>query len=331
MPTVNSPISINHLSLDGRIIKAPVAVYLCTEDGQVTDKLLQHYAAVAANPNLAAIITEHSYIAKRGQAKSRQLSIVSDDCVPGLTRLVDTIHAAGSKAICQISHAGSGALAEVTGTTPVAPSAVVSPTDGAVGDGSVPEALTCEGIQQVVAQFAAAAGRAKAAGYDGVEIHSAHAYLLDEFYSPLANQREDEYGGALAHRLRIHGEVIRAVRATVGPDYPVLMRLGACDYQPGGATIDDAVAAARVFEAAGVDAIDVSGGMCRYLRPGHKEPGYFRDASMPIREAVDIPVIVAGGVKTLTAAQTLLDEGVCDIVSVGRALLRDPNWETMQA
>lgn len=329
MTTVNSPIVINHLALNSRVIKAPVAVYLCTEDGQVTDELLQHYAAVAANPNLGAIITEHSYIAKQGQAKPRQLSIAGDDCVPGLTRLVDTIHAGGTKAICQISHAGSGGVVEATGMPLAAPSAVVSPTGGKVGDGSMPEALTREDIRETVAQFAAAAGRAKAAGYDAVEIHSAHAYLLDEFYSPLANQREDEYGGSLTNRIRLHEEVIRAVRETVGPDYPVLIRLGACDYQPGGATVADAVAAARAFERAGVDAIDVSGGMCRYLRPGHKEPGYFRDASIPIKEAVDIPVIVAGGVKTLADAQSLLDDGVCDIVSVGRALLRDPNWETM--
>ena len=129
------------------------------------------------------------------------------------------------------------------------------------------------------------------------------------------------------NRLRFHCEVIRAVREAVGEGYPVLLRLGACDYMEGGNTIGDAAQAAAILEQAGVDAIDVSGGMCRYTRTGHEEPGYFRDSGEAIRKAVSVPVILTGGVKTLSDAETLLSDGVCNLVGVGRALLANADWE----
>ena len=187
--------------------------------------------------------------------------------------------------------------------------------------------MTQAEIDQVVSDFAQAARRVKEAGYDGVEIHSAHGYLLNQFYSPLSNKRDDAYtGSTLEGRMRLHGEVIAAVREEVGPDFVVALRLGACDYQEGGSTVDDAVAAAKILELAGIDLLDISGGLCGYRGSGSKEPGYFGVESKAIREAVSIPVILTGGVRDGRATERLLKEGKADLIGVGRSVLKDSLW-----
>lgn len=325
---IKEKLQVGTMELDGRIVMPPLGTYKCTEDGKVTDEILEHYAARAQNPHVSMIITEHSYIALQGKAKARQLSVSSDDDLEGLERLVAVIHKNGVKAMCQLNHAGSAALSEVCGQQAVAPSPVLLPTKPAMGDDTEPAELAQPQIRQIVRWFAEAAARAVQAGYDAVEIHSAHAYLLNQFYSPLTNKRTDAYGGSLENRLRIHREVIAAVREAVGTAYPVAIRLGGCDYTEGGSTIEDAVYAARVFEEAGVDLIDVSGGMCRYTVPGRTEPGYFRDLSEAVKRAVALPVLLTGGVKTRDDAEKLLQEGAADLIGVGRALFKDAAWET---
>ena len=310
-----------------RIVMPPIATYKSTDKGHVTDEMLSYYGERAANSHIDMVITEHSYIAMEGKAKAKQMSISSDADIAGLTKLTEAIHRGGALAIAQLNHAGSAGFAEVTGMKLVSASPVALPVSPVMGDGTVPEELSKERIAQIVQDYALAAGRAKAAGYDGVEIHSAHGYLLNQFYSPLTNCRSDEYGGSLENRMRIHREVIRAVRDAVGDEMIVAVRLGGCDYMEGGSTIEDSVFAAQTFENAGVDLIDVSGGMCRYTREGHGEPGYFKDMSSEIKKAVQIPVILTGGVKTLADAQMLLDEGAADLIGVGRQLLNNPIWE----
>ena len=324
---INTVISIRGMELQGRVIMPPLGTYKCTEDGKVTEDNLEYYSARARNPHVSMIITEHSYISPEGKAKPRQLSVSDDSDIDGLRLLTDTIHAGGAKVMCQLNHAGSAALAEVTGRQAVAPSPVILPTVPKTGDDTPPAELTKEQIAETVHRFAAAAVRAKAAGYDAVEIHSAHAYLLNQFYSPLTNLRTDEYGGSLDNRLRIHREVIAAVREAVGPEYPVAIRLGGCDYMEGGSTLEDCVYAAKLFAEAGVDLIDLSGGMCRYTIPGHNEPGYFRAMSEAVKKEVPVPVLLTGGVKTLADAEKLLEEGAADLIGVGRKLFQDAEWE----
>ena len=319
-------IQVGTMELNSRIIMPPVAIYQSKEDGKVTDTMLDYYGERAKSGNLGMIITEHSYIMKQGKAKAKQLSISSDDDIDGLRKLTDVIHQSGTKAMVQLNHAGSAAPSSVTGLKAVSASSIVLPTTLMMGDGIAPDELTKRQIAEIVECFAKAAVRAKESGYDGVEIHSAHAYLLNQFYSPLTNQRNDEYGGTLDNRLRLHREVIEAVRDAVGNNYPISVRLGGCDYMDGGSTIEDSVYAAKVLEKAGVDMIDVSGGMCRYTRKGHTEPGYFQDMSSAIKKAVTIPVMLTGGVKTKDDAEKLLKSGAADLIGVGRELLKNPHW-----
>jgi len=166
----------------------------------------------------------------------------------------------------------------------------------------------------------------KQAGFDGVELHSAHGYLLNQFLSPLTNRRTDRYGGSLENRLRLHIEVIEAVRDAVGPDFLLLLRLGAQDYLEGGTVLADSIEASRHFEAAGVDMLDITGGLSGYVRPGSDEPGYFSELSAPIRSAVSIPVILTGGVTEAGQVEDLLARGDADLIGIGRALLRDSGW-----
>ena len=159
-----------------------------------------------------------------------------------------------------------------------------------------------------------------------MEIHCAHGYLLNQFYSPLTNKRSDDYGGSLENRLRFTLETVACVRGAVGGKIPIAVRLGGADYLPGGSKEEDAVEACKLLEAAGVDLLDLSGGMCFYMRPGHLEAGYFASMSAKVKSAVSVPVLITGGVKKVADAEALLADGKADLIGVGRALLKDAAW-----
>ena len=324
---IKQAIKFGKTELKNRLVMPPMATYYCDAEGQVTDKLLEYYGARAEGGNIGLIIVEHAFITKVGMARKNQLSISRDSDVEGLKKLTAVIKQNGSRVMAQLNHGGAAALSEASGMKPIAPSPVVMPDISGMGDPAGAVEMTKEQIEELPGIYVAAALRAKEAGFDGVVIHCAHSYLLNEFYSPLTNKRTDEYGGNIDNRLRIHREVIKAVREAVGPDYTVSIRLGGVDYEmEGGNTLADAAYAAKVFAEAGVDAIDISGGMSRYMRPGHEEAGYFQDSSRAVKAAVDLPVILTGGVRSLADADALLKDGAADLIGVGRPLLADPKW-----
>ena len=324
----STPVRIGSLELNSRIVMPPMATYYARDNSTVTDELLDYYNARAKNPHIGLIITEHAYIEPAGRANAGQLSISKDEDVEGLKKIVEAIHKGGCKTFAQLNHAGSAAPAQTNGIEPVSASAIAYPGRKKPAEGSVPRALSIEEIANLKDCFVRAALRAKEAGYDGVEIHSAHGYLLNQFYSPLSNKRTDAYGGTLENRIRFHVEVLKAVREAVGEAYPVAIRLGGCDYMEGGSTIADAVAASKFFEEAGADLIDLSGGLCGYQRPdGDLQPGYFKDLSAAVKQAVSVPVLLTGGVHTLQQADALLAEGAADLIGVGRELLKTAGWE----
>lgn len=299
----------------------PMATSKSEVDGKVSKDVLNYYAEKSKGGYISMIIIEHSFISQEGKASAQQLSIAEDSVVEKLKELAKTIQDNGSKAVMQINHAGSAAASEVTGLEPVGPSAVPNPRKG-----NVPKELTKEDIKKVVNDFKQAARRVKEAGFDAVEIHSAHGYLLNQFFSPLSNKRTDEYGGDVKGRIEIHLEVIKAVRQAVGEDFPVLLRLGAADYMEGGSTIEDSKVAAVEFEKAGVDILDISGGFCGYIVPGATEQGYFSPITKALKEVVSIPVILTGGITETSSAEKLLAEEKTDLIGVGRAIYKDSDW-----
>lgn len=316
-----SPLDKGRLTLKNRLIMPPMATARSNEDGSVSRELLNYYDEKSKGGYLSLIIIEHSYVSKQGKASERQLSIVDDNVINKLKKLSDVIHKNGTKAVMQINHAGSAAMRDVTGFNVKGPSAIINPRKG-----DVPAELSEYEINEIIEEFKNAAIRVKKAGFDGVEIHSAHGYLLNQFFSPLTNRREDEYGGDVYGRIKIHLDIIKAVRDAVGDDFPILLRLGASDYIDGGTTIEDSRIAAAEFVKAGVDIVDISGGFCGYVVSGLTSQGYFSSLSSAIKEVVPVPVILTGGVTDASAADKLLSEKKADLIGVGRAILKDSNW-----
>ena len=319
MSLVKTPLKIKDLVLNNRLVMPPMATSK-SDDGKVSGELLEYYGQRAKGGYIGLIITEHCFIAEEGKASLNQVSVSKDDDIEGLSRLAETIRKDGTKAFVQINHAGLAGMND----TVYGPSKVNHPNGKNIDKQIV--VLDKEDIKDLIEKYADAALRVKKAGFDGVEIHCAHGYLLNQFYSPLTNRREDEYGGTIENRIRIVLEVIRAVREKVGPDFPVALRLGACDYGLDGTTIKDSVFAAREFEKAGIDLIDITGGFNGYVRKDVTCPGYFRDASSAIKEAVEIPVILTGGITDIKDVEQLLEENAADLIGVGRALFKDGDW-----
>lgn len=322
MSILKEPLKVNNVILKNRLVMPPMATAKSSEEGLVSKELLDYYDEKSKGGYIGLIIIEHSYISKQGKASKNQLSVADDCTIENLSKLATTIHFNGSKAVMQINHAGSAADENVTGETVVAPSPIKNLRKGDV----VPKELTKEEIYKIVDDFKNAAVRVKKAGFDGVEIHSAHGYLLNQFYSPLTNKRNDEYGGDIYNRIKIHLDIIKAVREAVGKDFIVLLRLGACDYMEGGTTIEHSKIAAMEFEKAGIDVLDISGGFCGYLGPGTNEQGYFSKLTEEIRKVVSIPVILTGGITKAKAAERLLEDGKADLIGVGRAIYKDSAW-----
>lgn len=321
MPFLTEPLKNCKLTLKNRLIMPPMATGKSEKDGGVSKELLEYYDEKSKSGFISLIIIEHSYIAEQGKASDGQLSVSGNGRLEGLKGLAATIHKNGSKAVMQINHAGSAASKDITGHIPVGPSPIVHPRKG-----GLPKELSKKEIVAITDNFAEAARRVKEAGFDGVEIHSAHGYLLNQFYSPLTNKRTDEYGGDLSGRIRIHLEIIKKVRTVVGDHFPILLRLGASDYMEGGISIEDSTIAAKEFEKSGVDILDISGGLCGYTVPGLTEQGYFSPLTEAIKNVVSIPVILVGGITEPDAAEELLSAGKADLIGVARAIYKDSHW-----
>ncbi len=309
------------LELANRLVMPPMATEKSRAGGKVSPELIDYYEEKSRGGYIGLIIIEHSFVRPDGKASEGQLSAGDDSVVDGLRSLAKVIHQNGSKTVMQINHAGSATTREITGSVPVGPSVVPNPRKE-----TVPRELTVEEIDDLIRSFQAAARRTKEAGFDGVEIHSAHGYLLNQFFSPLTNKRNDQYGGAVTDRIKIHLQIIEAVKEVVGDDFPVLIRLGASDFTAGGTTIEDSIIAAKEFEKAGVNILDVSGGFSGYTVPGLTGQGFFSPLTEAIKGAVSIPVILTGGITEAEAAEKLLKENKADLIGVGRAILKDSSW-----
>lgn len=311
---IETGIRINRLDLKRRLVMPPMATRRSL-DGLINENLIEYYAGRSKNSHLGLIITEHSYVGAMGKASAGQVAVDDDECIDGLKQLTEAVHNGSDvKLFAQISHAGMVSNNNYE--------YLLSADEGEY-KGKPVRSMNKEDIESVIESFAKAALRVKKAGFDGVEIHGAHGYLLNQFYSPLTNHRKDEYGPqSVENRVHLMVDVIRKVRTTVGEDFPISMRFGALDDKEEGSSIDDAKVAARLLEDAGADVISVSGGVGGYMRKC--EGAYFADVSEEIKKSVNIPVLLTGGIKTLEYADELIKENKADLIGIGRALLANP-------
>ncbi len=322
MSQLFSPFRVRGLSLRNRIVMSPMAMHSATQDGCATDFHLAHLAARATG-GVGFITTEATAVHPDGRMGLGHLGLWDDAHIDQLARIVRLCKAQGAAMGIQLVHAGRKAWTDDKGVgpaIPVAPSAI--PYDA---DWVVPRELTRAEIDCIVLDFASAAKRALAAGYDALEIHGAHGYLLHEFLSPLSNQRNDEYGGSLEHRARLLLRVVDVIRKIWPEQQPLLVRLSCTDWSPGGLVVEDQIQVARWLRDRGVDIVDCSsGGLLPVVPP--TGPGYQVPFAERIRHEAGIPTIAVGLITTPEMAEEIVRNGRADLVAVGRELLRHPHW-----
>jgi 2,4-dienoyl-CoA reductase-like NADH-dependent reductase (Old Yellow Enzyme family) len=335
------PGSIGSLDVPNRLVRAATSESMAGGNGEVTDQLILLYEELAAN-RVGLIITGHLYCHQRGKYAVGQTGIQSDRLIKGLSRLTAAVHQHGALIFAEISHAGS--QSRVRGNQPLAPSPVPNPLTGADV-----AAASATDIEEAISAFAEAARRAVAAGFDGVHIHGANGYLISEFASPVTNRRSDAWGGSAEARDNFSLSVLRAVRAAVPADYPVAMKIGFVDALPGGLDLDESVRRAGVLVDAGLDAVEVSGGLMqaptdsaaayvavdraravqdllihRIFSPPGSE-AYFRPWADALRSAVATKIILVGGMRTTWMMRDVLTSGSADFVAMARPLIREPD------
>jgi len=319
--------SIAGLEVKNRLVRSATAEKMCDEGGRPEQAMIDLYADLARG-GVGLIITGHAFVHASGKAHPTMMGVHRDELVPSLQALTKVVHQEGggkrSGVVMQINHAGRQTSEETIGRTPVAPSPVPR-----VKGGPRPHELTDAEIEELVAAFGRAAGRAKEAGFDGVQLHGAHGYLINQFCSPATNWRRDRWGGSIARRLRFLEEVAAAVRDEVGGDYPLLIKLGIQDFVRDGLTLDDGVEIVRHLADWGIDAVEISCGMGGtssrkdILKP--EDEAYFLPQARRAREATDLPIILVGGMRSLAVVESILEEGAADFISMCRPLIREPD------
>lgn len=306
-------LKIKGITLRNRIVMPPMQSGRASLKGEVTNRVINFYTRRSSALGLP--IVEHAYVSAEGKVGPKQLGIYNDSLISGLEKLASAIHSVGAPAIVQISHAGGVANKKIIGTVPAGPSAT----------GKM-RMLEKSELPLIAEEYALAAERAVKSGFDGVELHGAHGYLLNQFFTPLLNKRDDEFGGSLENRMSFPLLVVEKVKRCLSGKV-LLYRMGSDDLAPMGTKIEDAVAFALKLEASGVDILDVSGGMCgsepKQLR---QIQGYFVPQAKEIKKVVKVPVIGVGGIVEAEFADKMVREGIVDLVAVGRALWHDPEW-----
>ncbi len=330
-PLLFTPGKIGPLTLKNRVIMAPMTTRTADQDGVVTENSIAYYAARAA-ADVGLITVEMAAPEPAGKHRRFELGICDDRFVPGLRKLTDAIHAAGSKAGIQLGHGGGHTRVDVCGETPIAPSAIPHIVQEGHTETIVPVAMSIARIAQTVRAFADAAVRAQEAGFDLVEIHAAHGYLISQFLAPLENRRNDSYGGSLENRARFGLEILQAVRAAA-PQLAVTFRLNGFDYFDGGLTFEEARQVAAWAAAAGAHAIHMSGGHYRsqpsaaiMIPPMASAETPFLDFAQKVRQCVDVPVIAVGRLGRPDQAIDAVETGRADFIALGRPLLADAGW-----
>jgi 2,4-dienoyl-CoA reductase-like NADH-dependent reductase (Old Yellow Enzyme family) len=331
MSILLTPARIGPAEIPNRIVMPPMTTRTADDEGQITDASIAYYMA-RVRGGVGLITVEMASPEKVGRHRFREVGIYDDRFILGLRRLVQAIHAGGAKAAIQLGHGGGHTRKDICGETPIAPSAIPHPVYEVSFATTVPLAMTQARIQQTISAFAEAAQRARKAGFDCVEIHAAHGYLISQFHSPFENRRTDMYGGSLPNRARFGLKILKAVKAAV-PDLGVIYRLTVEDFFPDGMHYDEGKQVAVWAAEAGADALHVSAGHYRSLPSGaaatppmsHPQ-ATFLDFAAGIKKLVNIPVIAVGRLGDPSRAALAIASGKADFIALGRTLIADPGW-----
>ncbi|MFW5779836.1 MAG: FAD-dependent oxidoreductase [Bacillota bacterium] len=315
--------NIGSLELKNRFVVPPMGTGRAELDGSLNENVIEYYVE-RARGGFGLIILEVTGIDPLGKAIPEQIMIDDDKYIPKLKELADRIHAEGAKVFPQLHHAGRQAVEAIINTQSVAPSAISCPMTR-----SMPRELTTEEVYELIEKFADGAVRAQKAGYDGVEIHGAHGYLVGQFLSGYTNKRTDEFGGTFHRRMRFASDIIKTIKQKCGKEYPVCIRISADERVDGGLKPEESAVIAKEMEKAGADAIHVSTGvyasMPYIIAPASIEPGYILESCKVIKKAVNIPVIAVGRINEPYLADRVIEDGIADFVSFGRGSLADPH------
>jgi 2,4-dienoyl-CoA reductase-like NADH-dependent reductase (Old Yellow Enzyme family) len=315
---------INGLKPANRFVFSATWTGLADDKGYVTEEQIAYLTERVKN-GVGLVITGHACVFPDGRASAIQTAVYDDRFLPGLTKMASAVHEQDGKIVLQISHAGCYANPP-HGFEAVSPSGVTAP--------KLPQSrvLSTEEISRLINAFAAAAVRARKAGFDGAQLHAAHGYLLSQFLSPYFNHRTDIYGGSLENRARIVLEVVRAARQAVGSDFPLLIKLNSEDFLPDGFTVDEMLAVAAMLEEAGIDAIEMSGGTIasekyKSVRKGVQPPEneiYYRESALRFKQKLNIPLLLVGGARSFEVCEQLIIDKVTDYISLSRPLICEP-------
>ena len=319
-----TPCRIKNLSLPNRLVRSATAERLGDAAGRPLPRQAEMYRELVRG-GVGLIISGHLFVARSGIAHPEMVGIHDDSMIPSLAALADAVHEEGGKVAAQINHGGAQCAPEVV-SNPMAPSAIESKM--------LPQPareMTTDEIEELIDAYRHAARRAKQAGFDAVQVHAAHGYLISEFLSPFLNRRDDQWGGDRVRRRRMLREVCRAVRGEVGPDYPVFVKLGVIDGVEGGLTLEESLETVAELETLGLDVVEVSGGFGgRDLNSragvGKKvEEAYFRKEVRAVRQATRLPVIMVGGMRSRRVMDDVLDQNEADFISLCRPLICEPD------
>lgn len=321
------PFSLARLALKNRIVRSATYEKRADVDGFVTDAVIELYEDLVEG-GTGLIITGNVLVHTSGRSVPQMLCIHNDFYIEKLKQLADTVHSLDGKIVMQLVHGGRQCYpALLGGQQPVAPSEVYDPSTNVT-----PRAMNNEEIWETIEAFGDAARRAQYAGFDGVQIHGAHGYLISEFLSPHTNRRSDYWGGDEERRFHFLEEVYKAMRKEVGKHFPIMIKMNADDYVEGGLTTDESIRIAQRLEELGIAAIEVSGGM---YESGNKtaqlniksadQEAYFRSATQLFKEQVHVPIILVGGLRSRVLMEEVLQRGDADLVSLSRPLIREPD------
>lgn len=326
MSKLFSELRVNEKILPNRIVMPPMATEKANDDGSITDEIVSYYGEMA-KLGMGLLIVEHCAVLLEGRTNLKQISIARDNDIEGHKKITEAVHKANTIVAVQINYAGSN-RSDSLPFPALGPSSIPHPKTGII-----PEELTISQISEIIKAFGDSAKRAKEAGYDMVEIHSAHGFLGSQFLSPLTNRRNDKYGGKIENRMSFLLEIIEEVKGKKGKDFPILVRLGISDNPPGvkiyegGLTLEEGLKVAKVLQSQEISILDISGGMCGSRPPEMQErEGYFVPFAEAAKEAIDLPIIITGGIRRAEFAEKILKAQSADLIGIGRTLISDKNW-----